>query len=320
MKYNITIGEYRVNTLKSVSIKKSVEQLCDTATITLPGTLVNQPLEVNDKIKVGDPVRIELGYEGYMNEEFIGYVKKINTDDTDIQIECEDELYLWEVMLKDEQLHAVSCKEIIQRIAKQVSQKTGTNYKVKCDYDFAYKDFTISHATAVDVLKKLQGECKANVYFEGDTLHMHPQYGQGSWSGELVKYDMAINVISNDLKYVRATDQKIKVELEFVGKDGKKISGSAGVDGGKVIKRTVCSEDVASINRAAENEYNLWCYDGYEGSLTGWLIPYCKPTDYVEIVDKSKLFKTGKYYVVATDTDFSASGGRRKVTIGRKMG
>ena len=180
MKYNITIGDFRVNTLRSVSVKRSVEQLSDTATIVLPGTLINQPLEVNDKINVGDPVRIEVGYEGYMNEEFTGYVKRINTDDTEIRIECEDELYLWDVSLKDEELHAISCKEIIQRIAKQVSAKTGTNYSVKCDYDFAYKTFTISHATALDVLRKVQGECKANVYFEGNTLHMHPQYGEGS--------------------------------------------------------------------------------------------------------------------------------------------
>lgn len=320
MKYDITIGEYKVQTLKSVSVKKSVEQLCDTAIITLPGTLINEALEVNDKIKVGDPVRIEFGYDGYMNEEFTGYVKKINTDDADITIECEDELYLWEVMMKDEELHSKSCKSIIQHIAKQVSSKTGTNYKVECDYDFSYKDFTISHATAVDVLRKIQGECKAYVYFDGNTLHMHPQYGKGSWSGELVKYDMAINVISTELKYVRATDQKVKVELEFTGKDGKTYKGSAGVEGGKVIKRVISSDDVGALKRVAENEYNLWCYDGYEGSLTGWLIPYCKPTDYIEIRDKSKLFKTGRYYVVATDVTFSSGGGRRKVTIGRKMG
>ena len=102
--------------------------------------------------------------------------------------------------------------------------------------------------------------------------------------------------------------------------DGKTYKGQAGVDGGKVIKRTINSDDITALKRAAENEYNLWCYDGYEGSLTGWLIPFCQPTDYIEIVDKSKLYKTGRYYVVATDTDFSASGGRRKITIGRKMG
>lgn len=194
------------------------------------------------------------------------------------------------------------------------------NTTVKCDYDFTYKNFTISQATAADVLRKIQNECKANIYFEGDTLHVHPLYAEGSWSGNLVKYDMALNVLSNNLKYIRATDQKVKVILEFTDKGGKTYKESAGADGGKVLKRFVTSDDVASLQRVAENEYNLWCYDGYEGSLTGWLIPYCKPTDYVQIIDKTQLFKIGKYYVIATDIDFSAGGGRRKVTIGRKMG
>ena len=249
MKYHITIGEYRVNTLRSVSVKRSVEQLSDTAVITLLGTLINQPLEVNDKINVGDPVRIELGYDGYMNEEFTGYVKRINTDDTEIRIECEDELYLWEVAVKDKQydgsLRPVTLKTILQDLAKQVNGK----YAIECDFDFSYSKFTIQAATALDVLRKIQDETKANIYFEGTTLHIHPLYGNGSWSGNTVKYDLAQNVVSANLQYKKAGDQKLKVE----------------------------------------------------------------------IIDKSKQYKNGTYYVIATDVSFSESGGRRKVTIGRKV-
>lgn len=320
MDYHITIGAYRVHTLKSCSVRKSVEQLSDTATIVLPGTLINRALDIEDKIHVGDKVVIGLGYrQTGIKTEFEGYVKKINTDNTDIEIECEDELYMFDAALQDEQLHSKSAREIIEHVARQVGMAHGTTYDVQCDYDYAYKTFTISHATGLDVLKKIQDETKANIYFDGRTLHVHPQYGEGSWSGRLVKYDMAVNVNASDLKYVRASDQKVRVELEFIDKDGETINGKAGMEGGRLIKRTVSSSDAASLQKAAESEYNLWCYDGYEGNLTGWLVPYCQPTDYVEIKDKSRLFKTGKYYVVAIDVSFSSSGGRRKVTIGRKM-
>lgn len=319
MKYNITIGEYRVNTLKSVSVKRSMEQLSDTATITLPGTLINQPLEVNDKIKKGDPVRIELGYEGYMNEEFTGYVKRINTDDTEIVIECEDELYLWDVAVKDKQYGSkespVSLKYILQQLVSQVDPK----YKIECDYEFNYSTFTFSKATALDVLRKIQDETKANIYFEGTTLHIHPLYGDGSWSGRTVKYDFAVNVVSANLQYKKASDQKLKVEIEYKTPKGETKKESIGVDGGKVIKKVINTNDVGSLQKAAESEYNLWCYDGYEGDLTGWLIPFCQPTDKVEIIDKSKQYKNGTYYVIATDVEFSESGGRRKVTLGRKV-
>ena len=318
MKYNITIGEYKVNTLKSVSVKRSVEQLSDTATITLPGTLVNQPMEVNDKIRIGDPVRIELGYEENMNEEFIGYVKRINTDDTEITIECEDELYLWDVEVKDsfyggKNKPPVPLMTILQDLAQQVNSK----YTIECDFDFSYSKFTISKATALDVLRKIQDETKANIYFEGTTLHIHPLYGNGSWSGKIVKYDLAKNVVAANLQYKKAGDQKLKVEISYKDQDGQTITRSYG-EGSKVIKKTINTADGSSLQTIAENEYNLWCYDGYEGDLTGWLIPFCQPTDKVEIIDNSRQYKNGTYYAVATDVTFSESGGRRKVTIGRK--
>ena len=319
MKYNITIGAYRVNTLRSVSVKRSVEQLSDTALITLPGTLINQPLEVNDKIHVGDPVRIELGYEGHMNEEFTGYVKRINTDDTEIKIECEDELYLWDVSVKDKQYGSktapVSLKMILHELAKQVNKK----YKIECDYEFNYTTFTFSKATALDVLRKIQEETKANIYFTGNTLHLHPQYSNGALGGTTVKYNMTLNVISASLKYKKANEQKLKIEIEYKTPKGETKKESVGVDGGKVIKKVINTDDIGSLKRIAENEYNLWCYDGYEGDLTGWLVPYCQPADCVEIIDPTKQCKNGTYYVVATDVEFSANGGRRKVTIGRKV-
>ena len=319
MKYNITIGEYRVNTLKSVSVKRSVEQLSDTATITLPGTLVNQPMEVNDKIRIGDPVRIELGYENDMNEEFSGYVKRINTDDTEITIECEDELYLWDVEVKDAFYGGKNKPPVpIMTILLDLAQQVNSKYTIECDFDFSYSKFTISKATALDVLRKIQDETKANIYFEGSTLHIHPLNGNGSWSGRIVKYDLAKNVVAANLQYKKASDQKLKVEISYKDQDGQTITRSYG-EGSKVIKKTINTADGSSLQTIAENEYNLWCYDGYEGDLTGWLVPFCQPTDKVEIIDNSRQYKNGTYYVVATDVTFSESGGRRKVTIGRKV-
>ncbi len=319
MKYNITIGDYRVNTLKSVNVKRSVEQLSDTATITLPGTLVNQPMEVNDKIRIGDPVRIELGYENDMNEEFSGYVKRINTDDTEITIECEDELYLWDVEVKDAFYGGKNKPPVpIMTILLDLAQQVNSKYTIECDFDFSYSKFTISKATALDVLRKIQDETKANIYFEGSTLHIHPLYGNGSWSGRIVKYDLAKNVVAANLQYKKASDQKLKVEISYKDQDGQTITRSYG-EGSKVIKKTINTADGSSLQTIAENEYNLWCYDGYEGDLTGWLVPFCQPTDKVEIIDNSRQYKNGTYYVVATDVTFSESGGRRKVTIGRKV-
>lgn len=69
----------------------------------------------------------------------------------------------------------------------------------------------------------------------------------------------------------------------------------------------------------AENEYNNHIRDMYEGSLTGWLIPYVEPTYTAEILDKDYPYKNGKYYVKAVKTNFSKSGGVRTITPGIKL-
>lgn len=92
MNFDITIGKYRLAALEKVAIKCSVENLADTADITLPGTLFNRALKVEQKIAEGDAVRIRLGYDRILRDEFSGYVSEIATDNDSVRIHCEDEL------------------------------------------------------------------------------------------------------------------------------------------------------------------------------------------------------------------------------------
>ena len=316
--YQIQIGAYRVQTLVSCAVHRSVEQLSDTARIVLPGTLHNAAVEVEDKIHVGDMVTISLGYsETGVQTEFKGYLKSIQTDGPNIILECEDQMYLWDVSVPDRQYnkktdgYLTSIKTVLQYLAQHVDNACA----IDCDFDFKYESLSIYKATALQVLKKIQEDTKADIYFEDGTLHIHPVYSK---TGNKVIYDMAVNVNASDLKYVRQKDKKLKVEVSYTDDKGLVRTKTFGL-GDKVVKRTVNSSDDESLQRAAENEYNLWCYDGYEGGLTAWLVPYCKPSDIAEVRDREYEYKNGSYYVVATDTEFSSSGGRRKVILGRKM-
>lgn len=76
MNFDITIGKYRLAALEKVAIKCSVENLADTADITLPGTLFNRALKVEQKIAEGDAVRIRLGYDRILRDEFPGMSPK----------------------------------------------------------------------------------------------------------------------------------------------------------------------------------------------------------------------------------------------------
>jgi len=324
MNYKINIGNWRLETLESVSIKKSVETLSDTAVIIIPGTNLNATLEVEDKIKEGDVVEIRIGYDDNLVLEFKGYLNRIATDDNSIQLECEDALYLFRKNLKNRELKNISLKNFLNEIVGEVNkvnkaEGTPTNYTVKCDYSFTWDKFTIFKATAFDVLKKVQEETKANIYFENEVLHIHSPYSEIKNSVPIV-YDFARNIEKSQLKYVLQKDKKIEVEVTATLPDGKTKKIKYGTAGGTKKEVSLGTANEASMKKRAEQEWNLFAYDGYEGNFTGWLLPVVEPAYKIRIQDSDYPYKNGNYYVVAVETKFSSSGGERTVTIGKKIG
>ena len=188
---------------------------------------------------------------------------------------------------------------------------------METEFEFTWDKFTFYHATARDVLKKVQDETKANIWFRDDTLHVQPQYAQAS--NETVVFDFSRNIESSNLKYRKATDKKVEVTVKLTNAEGKSFEESAGAPGGKSIKKVVSGVDPSQLKTLAKNEHNLWCYDGYEGSFTGWLVPYVEPGDAVRIIDSDYPTKGGLYYVTGTEISFSKEGGKRTVSLGRRL-
>lgn len=315
MDFDITVGKYRLAYVESVTVKRSVETLADTAVIVLPSAVFNKALEIEGKISEGDRVIVRFGYDGYLREiptEFEGYVESISTDDGSIKLNCEDELYRLRKDLKDAALSTTTVKALLQRVIDEIG-----GLDLSCDYDFKYDKFTIYNATGFDVLKKVQDETKANIYLKGTTLHVHPQYVE---IGKNVIYDFAVNVEKSDLKYKDASKRKLIATIKGTDAAGKTVSVTKGTPGGDKFTLEIPGvSDRATLEKRAEEELKTRAYSGYEGSITGWLIPAVEPTDTAVIRDKDYEHKSGKYYVVAVETSFSASGGSRKVTIGKKI-
>ena len=311
MDFDITIGRYRLKMVDQVKVKHSVEQLRDTATITLPAMVEGKALEVESKLHAGDSVTIRLGYDGNLQTEFAGYLKAINTDGGNLTLECEDAIYLFDKKVDDVELTEISMNALLEKVVSQVDP----SYQVQTEFDFTWKKFVFYHATARDILKKVQDETKANIWFGGNTLHVQPQYAQAS--GRTVVFDFARNIESSNLKYRKKEDKKLEVMVELTSAKGEKTEVKYGASGGKTIKRVGHGVSEEEAKKIAENEYNLWCYDGYEGSFTGWLIPYVEPGDAVRLRDTDYPKKEGVYYVTGTEISFSKEGGKRTVSLGR---
>lgn len=316
MEYDIRIGGRRIGLLTSVTVRRSVETLCDTATICLPSTYLNSAINIEDYIHEGDEVEIRLGYGDNLQTEFKGYLNTISTDDSQVRLDCEDALYLFRKEVPNKEYKNITLKSLLQKMVQAVDG----SFRVDCDYDFTYDKFVFKDATGYDVLKKVQDETKANIYFGSNTLHIHPQYSQ-IVNDEVVRYDFAVNVEKSDLKYKKADERKYFIEVEGIQADGKRVTVTTGKQGGdKRCIKIYGVTDQASLLKRAEEELKTVVYTGFESSFTGWLVPYCEPAYRIQLNDQDYPEKQGQYYVVATETTFSSSGGQRKITIGKKIG
>ena len=314
MSWNIRIGGFRLKMVEKVSIKRSVELLSDTATITLPGTVFNKAINIEDKIKVGDDVEIKLGYNDNLKEEFKGYLKAIKTDGGSLTLELEDDIYLFRKSVKDEEMKNASVKSILENICSQVG-----GFSVSCDYDFSYDKFVINNATCYDVLKKIQDEASPNIYLKDKVLHVHPQYAE--IFGE-ARYDFSRNIERDgtDLKYKSEDERKLLVVVEGTDETGATVSVEKGTTGGdKMTLKLPGVSSRSSLEQKAQSVLEQKVYTGYEGSFQSWLVPYVDAGYKVAITDPDYEIKNGTYYVISVETTFSKDGGVRKITLGKRL-
>jgi len=325
LSWKITLENYQLMLLESVEITRSVEQLSDTATITLPGSVFNKALEIEDKIKRGNTVKIELGYnadtttptppkEGNdaLVTEFEGFIESIETNDGSITIKCEDAIYQLRKPVADKELNNPDVSDVLNYVLSEIG-----GYTLSCDYQFKYDKFTILNNTAYKVIKQIQEETKANIYLKGNVLHVHPQYKE---LFGLAEYSFQQNIESSELEYRKADDKKTEVIVEGKSKDGKVIRETAGQKGGDTVTIKIDGvSDPASLKNMANEQLKVKSYTGYSGSFTGWLIPYCDAGYKVTISDDDYEYKDGTYYVLEVVTNFSKSGGSRQVKIGSKI-
>jgi hypothetical protein len=312
LSWKITLENYQLMLLEGVEITRSVEQLSDTATITLPGSVFNKALDIEKEIKRGNTVKIELGYNDDLITEFEGFIESIETNDGSITIKCEDAIYKLRKPVADKEFTNPDVSVILNYVLAQIG-----GYTLSCDYQFKYDKFTILSNTAYKVVKQIQEETKANVYLKGNVLHVHPQYKE---IFGLAEYSFQQNIESSELEYRNADDRKTEVVVEGKSKDGKVIRETAGQKGGDTITIKIDGvSDPASLKNMAEEQLKVKSYTGYSGSFTGWLIPYCDAGYKVTISDDEYEFKDGTYYVLEVVTNFSKSGGSRQIKIGSKI-
>lgn len=319
LKSTVKIAAYSFNAVTSVEITKSVDELTDTAIITMPAQFKvrqNGTLMFTDEaIKVGDPVTITLGYERYYNGvEFRGYVSKVNPK-IPIEIHCEDATWL----LKRKNINKawnqpVQLKEILQEVVKDTSIKLAANVpEMKID------KFIIQNANANQVLQTLKSDYGLSIYLN-DNEELYVGLQQLNNIHQEVAYDLNYNLVENNLEYKTEESRKIKVRYTYIDKENKKKTVEVGDPDGEIRTfHTSIISDEAKLKEMAKAELIRLKYEGFSGNVKSFLIPFATRGMTAKIINKLKPKQEGKYFINKVVTTFSDQGARRQSYITNKL-
>ena len=270
-------------------------------------------IETAQAVNVGDPVTIQLGYDGDLKTEFVGFVKRLNYT-VPLEIECED----WHWKLRYVNIKKSYAETTVKELFNDVLSGTGASVH-SGSIDLGLKNTVINNKTGAWVLEKLKSDYGLTVYFDlQGKLYAGKSY---ELKGDTVKYKLRYNVIKDDdLKYYKADDYKLKVEAKSYDKDGSKLEATVGADGGEAKTLWFYNvTDKAQLKTLAEQELQRYSFDGYRGQLETFLIPFAEPGMIAKVTDPLYNERSGDYYIESTEVKFGTSGARRKVELGIKV-
>lgn len=310
----IKIGDITLNQVNDVKIEKSWRNLDDKAMLKLPR--VNKLL--SKSFEVGQPVSITLAYEGVQSKvEFEGYVKKIKPN-VPLVLECEDPTWLLrQTNIENVWKTKTTVKDIVAYIVEQVNKESnGTQITLSGAIDEIKLDhYRIEPVSAAEAINKLKESYGLAAYFKGHELYIGMAYGKPEGR---VGYHMARNVIKNNLTFRRKEDVKIKVKATSITRDNKTLTIESGDKKGD--QRTLFFYNITDekvLRTKVETELEKLKFDGYEGNLTTFLIPYAAPGMTAVVTDPDHPdLKNGSYVIDSVTTTFGARGARRKVELG----
>ena len=314
----IKIGDYTFKAVHSVKITKSVDELADTCTIELPTHFKvakgGDSLYTEKAIKAGDKVSVTLAYEGvYSGVEFEGYVKKVKPS-IPVSIECEDAMYLLRRKNINKSWQKTTLKEVLQEVVKDTPIALADNIP-----QMQLDQWLIRNANGTQVLDKLKEEFRLSIFIN-DEGKLYAGLSELTNIGQTARYDLNYNIVANDLEYRTKDERRLKIQYTYIDKNNKKKTVEEGDPDGELRTfHTSVVSDEAKLRDMARAEIEKLKYDGFDGSITSFLVPYATRGMQAHIIDKELKEIDERYFIKKVETTFGRNGARRQVTIGARL-
>lgn len=304
-------GAIKVRRFSSVKIESSWRSLTDTAEIVLPRNIRDFNREkISEVFHEGDPVIIQYGYDGELNEEFSGYISKVPAG-IPLVISCEDEMYKLKRKKASISLSNCTIKQLLQAIAP--------GYEVECDNSQMVGNVRFSNepvGSILDFLKKLN----INVWFLGKTLHAFATSKSDTdpvpvvlekTVGETLKQkaiEDVLVIVKCLVRYKKKSHRYLRAKWgeETAGcKIEKTISGNI----------TITEDD---LMKEAKAIYNQKKTPGLDGDITLFGKPRMQHGMKIKLSSILYPEKNGTYYVDAVTKTLSKEGIRQICKLGDK--
>jgi hypothetical protein len=306
----IEIGSFRlVNQVASVNIESSRKNLTQTASIKFPRywQLVN---DERYKINVGDRVRILLGYDGFLIEEFAGYVAE-RVLSSPLEIKCEDEMWKYKQETITREWKSISLDALLKLLLP--GAKMGDIPEV------TLSPFRIDRASAAKALEKIKEEYGLDIYFRGKTVHVGLPYFETELPRCILHFQRNLPKENTELQFKTKQDVRLNVNAVSVLPDNTSISVKVGDSNGDSITLHYYNiKDEKQLRRLALQHMEELRYDGYKGSVRSFGRPITMHGMVATIVDDRYPERNSSVFIDAVRVNYDASGYRRINELGRR--
>jgi hypothetical protein len=333
---NITIGPYKNVKPHELRIEKSMYDFVDrckikvpiTSRITQAGQVCTESIETAKAFNVGDKVSVSCGYNGVLKEEFVGFIIRFNYA-IPLEIDCEGYSYQLRTQTYTKRFTGTTLFKILEYLIAPTDITLDKNIP-----NVPIDKWVLNGKNGIEVLNEFKKVFPLQIFFSGKVLWVGWHYTKLKAD---VKYRLGWNTIrDNSLKKKEAKNREVIVKYLHEKKDGTKVVVQSGTHTRKVDRKIKTSatagvtgevqqikvrgiSDTKTLQEMADAKHSTLTFDGYEGKITAFLVPYCEPGYKCILEDLRYPDRAGKYIVESIQVTYGVTGARRIVSIGKKL-
>lgn len=326
----ITIGRLKLTFVSELKVRSTWQEMTGKAMIKIAKRiLVKDSLgklqKLQDVIKVGDPVTIQIGYGDRLNTEFVGYVSRSPRPSLPVEINCEDEM--WKVKRKRITQTVFSNGKLSDLIKTILPEYETDLFDTSLGSD--YSSLTDATGTAAQALKKVEDTFGLKAFFRlvptatgtKQILVIGKPYSSFDLlNAKPVLYKLRVNTKADSLEYKFKDDNPIQIKGVAKIDDGKDLKsdypkGEVFEGSTKTVHFPVTIQ--AELDKLVKDEWQRLNVDRFEGSVTGFAFPFARHGEVANVVDQFYEPMDNLNFIDTVEVTVDVNGGVQRIcTLG----